>query len=146
MKEFNWLDFCIPCKNWCCRNENPFASKSELNKLKVKKITTKKDGSCIFLNNSKGCNSYKNRPFECRIFPLDIQEINGDLFWVVWNICPATPKLNYKKMLDSFEKKFTKKWTIGYIKKYVAYHKLNQPEKYSKNKFMVIRKLKWPND
>lgn len=143
MKEFNWLDFCTSCKSWCCHNENPFASKNELNLLEVTKISTKRDSSCTFLNKSCECNVYMNRPFECRIFPFDIQEINGNLFWVVWNICPATAKLNFEKMLDLFEREFTKIWTYDYIRKYVTYHKSNQPEKYSINKFKIIRELNW---
>jgi len=143
MERFDWLDFCIPCKNWCCHDENPFASKEELAKLKTTKINTKSDGSCIFLDSSSICSVYKDRPFECRIFPFDIQEVGGRFFWVIWYTCPATPRLDNKKMLDSFEKEFTKNWTNDYIKEYVKYHKLNQPKKYSKDKFKIIREVRW---
>jgi len=142
MKEIRWLDFCNPCKSWCCHNENPFASKSELDKLKVEKIITKKDGSCIFLDDSGKCGSYQDRPIECRIFPMDIQKINGKLVWVVWDRCPATRELDCDKMVDLFEKTFSREFAEGYIRKYVEYHKSNQPEKYSDIGFRVIREVK----
>lgn len=146
MKEFNWLDFCIPCGSWCCHNENPFASENELLQLHVTKINTKEDGSCVFLNKSGRCEVYANRPLECRIFPFDVQEMNGTLFWVVWDVCPATPQLDYNKMIEFFETDLSKQWTLGYIKDYVAYHRLNQPEKYSKRSFRIIKELNWPTD
>lgn len=141
MKKINWLEFCISCKSWCCHNENPFTSKEELKKLKVKKISTTKEGSCIFLDKTGKCNAYHNRPFECHIFPFDVQEINDKLFWVVWENCPATPSLNYIEVLNSLEKNIANRWDLSYIKQYVKYHKKNQPPKYSKNKFKVIREF-----
>jgi hypothetical protein len=88
---------------------------------------------------------YEKRPFECHIFPFDIQVINEEIFWVLWNICPAAPHQS-EKIIDSFEQKFSKRWDSNYIKQYVAYHKNNQPQKYSSNKFTIIRKLNWPTN
>jgi len=146
MGKFNWLDFCIPCNSGCCHNENPFASDIELKKLNVKKINQKEDGSCIFQNKSGNCTVYEERPFECRIFPLDIMEINNKLYWVIWDICSATEGINYNNILENIETNFPKKWSLKYIQDYTEYHKLNQPIKYSKATFKIIKELKWPGD
>jgi len=143
MKKFDWLDFCNPCKSWCCHGENPFASEDELKRLDLEKIGTKLDGSCVLLDNLGKCSYYENRPFECRIFPLDIQEINGDLSWVVWNACPATPKIDYEQLANSFEANLSKNWDLDYIRDYVTYHKSNQPEKYSASSFRIVKKVNW---
>jgi len=144
MGELNWLDFCVPCKNWCCRGENPFVSADEAVQLDLEKIGAKNDGSCVLLDDSGKCKRYENRPFECRIFPLDVREIEKELYWIVWDVCPAVSNLNCEERVDFFEKTFSKDWNLDYIRDYVSYHKSNQPEKYSKEKFRVIRKLNWP--
>ena len=73
MKDIDWLSFCIPCNNWCCKGESPFASEEELAVLKIDKICQKDGGSCMFLEDGR-CSCYTDRPFECRIFPFDIIE------------------------------------------------------------------------
>jgi hypothetical protein len=143
MKRFDWQRYCLPCKNWCCRCENPFASGAELKKLKIEKISSKEDGSCVFLDRSNACVKYALRPFECRIFPFDILEIDGRLAWVVWENCPAVAKLDVYEIVSSFEKSLKKKWSLVYVRKYVDYHRLNQPKKYSGIKFRKVRDIDW---
>jgi Fe-S-cluster containining protein len=141
MEKFNWLGFCIPCRNWCCYNEAPFASNAELDALRIKRIRTRTDGSCVFLDDSFKCSIYSHRPFECRIFPFDIKEINGKLHWIVWQVCPAAIHLDYEKFIRFYEANLPAKWTLRYIMQYVDYHKSNEPKKYSEKQFTVIREL-----
>jgi len=143
MKEINWQELCKKCKNWCCKNENPFASTKELEKLKVEKITIKKDGTCVFLDKTGKCIEYENRPFECRIFPFDILEIDGKLMWVLWENCPGAGKLESKKSVEELEKELLKNYSLDYIKEYVKFHEKNQPEKYSEHKYRIIKEIKF---
>ena len=145
MVHFDFLKFCTLCKFWCCREEKPYASKEELKKLGVDTITTNLDGSCMFLKNKK-CEIYPNRPFECRIFPFDIHEIDGKLVWVCWETCHAYPFLNIEEFINFFEKEFPKKWSIEYLWNYLKHHENNEPLKYSKLSFKVIREVKWSNE
>ena len=141
--DFDWLTHCLPCKAWCCKSENPYASSDELIKLNVSRIFQKSDGLCAFLTDDK-CVNYSNRPFECRIFPFDIQEISDNLMWVLWNVCPAKEFLNYEEVMSYFEKSLNSKQSIDYVKSYVEYHKLNQPAKYDNIDFDVLRKVASP--
>ncbi|MCK9596012.1 YkgJ family cysteine cluster protein [Candidatus Pacearchaeota archaeon] len=114
--------------------------------MNITALTTKEGNSCIFLDSAGKCTVYDDRPFECRIFPFDIQEIDGKFLWVIWTNCPASSKVDCAKMIDYFENTFSKKWPKEYITEYVNYHKLNQPIKYSKNTFKIIREVNWPTD
>jgi Fe-S-cluster containining protein len=143
MKNFDFLKTCKSCQNWCCKNENPFASSKELAKLKIDKITTKKDGTCQFLGPSGKCSEYKKRPFECRIFPFDIIEIKGKLYWVLWKNCPAYPSLKPDESVTEFETGPLKNHDFEYIKEYVDFHKKNQPKKYSDKKYVVVKEIKF---
>lgn len=47
-------------------------------------LATKKDGNCIFLNNSNKCKIYKDRPLICRIYPYMLHrepDENGIIEW-----------------------------------------------------------------
>lgn len=125
------LQECKRCQSWCCKGENPYASQEELKKLGVKEIASNDDGACIFLINGQ-CDRYEDRPFECRIFPLDIIEEQGKLLWIRWDICKVQPGKP-----EDFEESFD----IDYIKSYADYHKLHQPEKYSEVGYEVLREV-----
>jgi len=45
------------------------------------------DGPCHLLSNA-GCRFYAERPLDCRLFPLDIIEEEGDYWWVLYDECP----------------------------------------------------------
>lgn len=139
----NWLQHCIPCGSWCCRDENPYASAKELSRLGVKEIGVTASGACVFQGVGGQCQVYADRPFECRIFPFDIQQIENRLVWVIWAACPAEPLLNWSQMLDDIEDALLEKWGYDYVCAYVAYHQVHQPEKYSESSFRVLRQLRW---
>lgn len=50
---------------------------------------------CFFVNNK--CSIYECRPIDCRLFPFDFKEIDGE-YWLVCynsvNICKALPTNN----------------------------------------------------
>jgi len=49
--------------------------------LKEKKDSTE----CIFLDtDTKLCSIYENRPFDCRLFPFDINKIDGKFMWILY--------------------------------------------------------------
>ena len=52
---------------------------------------TDKENGCIFFINNR-CSIYENRPIDCRLFPFDFKEIDGE-YWVIYydNICQAIP-------------------------------------------------------
>ena len=57
-----------------------------INQIKGRKtysIKTNNNGQCVFYKNNK-CEIYEVRPFDCRIFPLDIFMINSKYYWVCY--------------------------------------------------------------
>lgn len=46
-------------------------------------IVTNYSGGCIFHENNR-CKIYDVRPFDCRIFPLDIFKVGSKFFWVAY--------------------------------------------------------------
>lgn len=48
------------------------------------------DIGCFFYEGGR-CGIYNARPFDCRIFPFDIREIEGQLNWIVYTgLCPVS--------------------------------------------------------
>ena len=125
-------------------DESVFASDEELQKLGVERISN--NGGCMFLDRSGRCLKYDDRPFECRIFPYDITRIGGKLQWIVWEVCPLQALLDHEKYLDDMEVQLSRRWPMDYIENYVRYHEQNQPEKYSRERYKIIRELRWPSE
>ena len=73
------------------------------------KITT--EGCCPFYNLNKGiCTIYEVRPIDCRMYPLDFEQIDDDIdgedTWIVYD-CPLSRQLDdeaLEKMMNDFEK------------------------------------------
>ncbi len=74
------------------KNEAEFAKKLSSNLYQMKRTDDSEDKGCIFFQNNK-CSIYEHRPIDCRLFPFDFKEINGE-YWVVYynKICNAIPR------------------------------------------------------
>lgn len=56
-------------------------------------MQTKTNGGCAFLDSKNGkCRIYSFRPIDCRLFPLDIQYVEGKYYWALfgYNRCSIT--------------------------------------------------------
>lgn len=73
------------------KNSSNFAEKKSNNLYQMKRKDSKPSGPCCFFINNK-CSIYDNRPLDCRLFPFDFKEINGE-YWVIYysNVCKAIP-------------------------------------------------------
>ena len=110
-KRGSYKSLCGTCQtNDCCTSfSSPLLFPKDIEKLKeigkyddehVKKIqinektaeTIKKKNNstqCIFWDqDSRKCSIYKNRPFDCMIYPFDIFKMNGKYFWIVYTCNP----------------------------------------------------------
>ena len=65
---------------------------------------------CIHVKNNR-CQIYKNRPFDCRIYPLDIQKIKNKYYWIIYTTCPQ-----YKKFIEKIKKHHIIKFLNNIIK------------------------------
>lgn len=72
---------------------NDFAKKLTSNLYQMKRMDDSEEKGCVFfINNS--CTIYENRPIDCRLFPFDFKEIEGEYWLIYYNdieICRALP-------------------------------------------------------
>lgn len=60
-----------------------------------------KGHDCMFLNKKEqGCSIFEIRPFDCRLFPLDITKIGNEYLWILYNHC-CLPEDAVPTLLDS---------------------------------------------
>lgn len=70
-----------------------FAKKLTNNLYQMRRIEDKEENGCIFFVNNS-CLIYENRPIDCRLFPFDFKEIDGEYWLIYYNdieICKALP-------------------------------------------------------
>ena len=72
---------------------NEFAKKLTNNLYQMKREDEDENKGCIFYVNNK-CSIYDYRPIDCRLFPFDFKEIDGEYWLIYYNsidICKALP-------------------------------------------------------
>jgi len=70
----------LPKDQFCVTRVNT-VSKNIINIMK-----TVQNKGCIFFNKNDGnCKIHSFRPMDCRLFPLDIEIINGRYYWALFN-------------------------------------------------------------
>lgn len=92
--------------------------------------------SCKYAKDNR-CHLYKDRPLDCRLFPLDIIEEDQKYWWCIFTICPKHEKIREKLLplipeLESFitpEIFEQYKKQIAITKKAYVPYKLKQYEK-----------------
>lgn len=71
-----------------------FAKKMTGNLYQMRRENDDDSKGCIFFIDKK-CSIYEHRPIDCRLFPFDFKEINGEYWLIYYNnsdICKAFPK------------------------------------------------------
>ncbi len=155
---------CNTCQtSSCCTSfSSPLLFPTDVNKLKAinkygdryvkeikirgkmqKSITKKKNSTeCIFWDsNNRKCSIYKNRPFDCMIYPFDIFSINGKYYWVVYTCNPNSDWTWSESHLQTFENSEEFKDILDNIE---TYQGNIDPEMISKNDkiaYSIIREV-----
>ncbi len=82
-----------------------FAKTVMFNKIPTLVIKNKSDtDECVFWDSeNEQCSIYEHRPFDCKLFPFDIHEIDGKYMWVINTCNPDSDWSWAESMLDSFE-------------------------------------------
>lgn len=134
----------MTCRAKCCKEEKIFVLSNELSNIKHayanSQVNFNFSGKCCFLKNNK-CGIYELRPFECRIFPLDIEKINGKIMWIMWLWCPASARINIPVLIKNADK-MAKQLGKEYILDYIRYHSAEE-SKYSSMKFKLIKEVRF---
>lgn len=73
------------------RQVDEFATKLTEHLYQMRRTNNDKNEGCIFFINNK-CSIYENRPIDCRLFPFDFKEIDGE-YWVIYydKVCKVIP-------------------------------------------------------
>ncbi|PBO84863.1 MAG: hypothetical protein COA77_07170 [Thaumarchaeota archaeon] len=121
----SWKNLCDSCTTQsCCKSfvganmllsefeqikdavgTDTFAKTVLFNQIPTLVIKNKNNSNeCTFWDSEKECCSiYENRPFDCKLFPFDIHEIDGKYMWVINSCNPDSKWAWTESMLDSFE-------------------------------------------
>jgi len=127
---------CKSCGGRCCtfneKNFNVILIPKEKRKFKKfsKTIKTRYDkldilkgdkkGNCIFFDEKKKrCKIYRNRPFECRMFPV-LMDLKKE--FVLARICPQSNNIPDKSIKSSLEEWKKQKLSSEWIKSYSTIH------------------------
>lgn len=91
---------CAGCTKCCEHGGLVYVRPDEVNELKrldvplvaidgINFIKRQPDGACPMLDRAqKRCSIYSSRPLCCRLFPLDVISLHGQLRWAVSKLCP----------------------------------------------------------
>lgn len=83
---------------------------SQIKNGSIRRLKTKKDGRCIFLNDCGKCDIYKIRPDVCRIFPYwAVKLTSGQIKVISHDPCPKCSIIRGQK---DVEKHMTKKQIV----------------------------------
>jgi Fe-S-cluster containining protein len=148
-KIFDDIDFeeCYDCVNKCCHSPWFLKEEQEANKELLKE---KYENSVSFLESSKGCKFavnnrcqiYKKRPLDCRLFPLDLFEEDGEYWWIIFKNCSKYSEIS-KKLIpliptieNLFDENIFKQYqrSIAIAKETYAPYRLKQYKKIAKYK------------
>ena len=141
-----WED-CLSCQDISCCNldiAHPlFVTDEEMNR--VLSAYPDKAGSfnkilpCPFLGEDRLCVAHDTKPVDCRLFPFDVIEVNGELCWIVWklNCLVAQDGNSFEEYLTDLEKRL-----IPGFRTYLnAYSSFRIDELFSKYDYEVLRKV-----
>ena len=104
-KDVDFDAICHDCRGQCC--QMPWLTQDELQIAKQFPDSIKFIGEtafildhdkCAFLDREGKCRIYEMRPLDCRLFPLDIIEEDGEYYWCVFTTCP-----NWQQMREILE-------------------------------------------
>lgn len=135
---------CISCKDKCCRWDVAcplFVTSQEMSK--ISRVENAKDFNkkipCVFFNKKSLCEIHSIRPTDCRFFPLDIVNISGKFFWIVWVInCSISKQKDFEPYLKEFENEL-----IPLFKDNLEdYSKFRFEELSHKYRFNVVREIR----
>lgn len=144
------FDECKGCSE-CCKT--PWLLSEEIEKLNPKEKQNlysinetsfiKSNPKCAFEKNGS-CMIYNHRPLDCRLFPMDLIEIDGEFWWCVFKSCKKHHTLAKKIQLiiPELEKLFTTQMLIQYSRQCKTTNFTYEPQQ--KQNFIKLQRLKVP--
>ena len=170
---YSYKSLCSSCTTPCCTEAmSPIVFPEELIKIRnsVNKpiddftdeiilsgktfhiLKEKKDSTeCVFLDSdTKLCTIYENRPFDCRLFPFDINKIDGKFMWVLFT-CNGQKESDWswtKKNLLNFESDEGFPYIMDNLENFgnnKTIHRHPSNKILTKTPFVVLREIRIPS-
>jgi len=151
-KIFEEIDFseCNGCSKccffpWLLKEEyDPHLENFGMNVKQIESTAFIMDFTACKFAECDRCHLYKDRPLDCRLFPLDIIEENGQYWWCIFTICPVHLEIRKKliPLIPLLENNITPEVFKQY-KKQIAITKEIYPP-YKNKQYEKIKKFKLP--
>ena len=109
------------------------------------KIIRKKENSneCIFWdNNANFCSIYENRPYDCRMFPFDIDWVDGEFRWIIYSCNPNSDWSWTEQHIEKLESDPQ----FNEVMRHAKYFRLTSKDYVDTTKeppYTVLRKVRW---
>lgn len=136
-----WID-CLNCRDKCCKWKDIAYPLFLTNEEKLIFLDINKKYPCQFFTEDEKCSIYKNRLFDCRIYPFDLIQINGEWYWFFWKTSCIILKKSRNELecfLEEHEKNIIPKYK-KYIKPYSKYKFEELKNKYDME---ILKKVKF---
>ncbi|HEV7859050.1 MAG TPA: YkgJ family cysteine cluster protein [Pyrinomonadaceae bacterium] len=148
---FQGLDFddiCPDCRGQCCQMPWLAGDEDQLANLfpgSIKYIGETPfvldHNECAFLGPEGKCRIYEMRPLDCRLFPLDIIEEQGEYYWCVFTTCPDWRKMKelFEPLLPLFENKINAALWDQFLKQIKVTKEEYAP--YRSGQYVILKKF-----
>lgn len=139
---------CRDCRGQCCQmpwlaqEEHRLAGKFPEATVFIGDTAFLRDHErCVFLSGDGKCKIYEMRPLDCRLFPLDIIEENGEYFWCVFTVCPNWQKMAelLRPLIPALEKRISHSLWQQFIKQIATTKTEYLP--YKNGQYVIIEKF-----
>ncbi|MBI5206813.1 MAG: hypothetical protein HY934_03385 [Candidatus Firestonebacteria bacterium] len=135
-----WAE-CLQCKDKCCKLQIAFplyltpVEKANLQGINI-------CHPCRYFDNRGLCGIHKERPYDCRFFPLDILKVKNQLFWIFWKVkCDILLNKTHKD-LEPYLEEHEKKLIPGFKNYLDDYAKFRLDELVNKYGFEILREVR----
>lgn len=121
-----------------------FVKSIQINGRKIHTLRKKEDtNNCVFWDSEcKKCSIYKNRPFDCMLYPFDIHFINGKYHWIVYTCNPTSDWDWAEEHLKALESDARFRDVVENIIEFSDMTEINNLVGFAKDtKFVVLREV-----
>lgn len=124
--------------------ENNFVENIIIENKTIKKLKKKNNSNvCVFWDaEKKNCSIYENRPFDCRMFPFDIDWVDNEYHWIIYSCNPNSDW----SWCDQHLKKLESDPQFGEIIKNIEFFRLTSKNYVDTSKeppYTILRKVNW---
>jgi len=129
------------------KDDERYVTEIAIRGSKIKTLRKQENSTyCIFWDtNQKKCSIYKNRPFDCMIYPFDIFKIDGKYHWIVYTCNPQSNWEWSETYLHMFESNPQFHEILENIDVFSNLDEINKLKKLDKVQYTILRQVNFVN-